>query len=221
MPSTTDRSTRLGRRALIQGAAWSVPVVMIAAPAPAFAASPCTRTSLSWDSRADGSKFTSATVGGVLVTLVLSGATSAADNAEVTSTTTGGMSKVLRFYDLSTDNTTQTIKFTFSKVVRGLSFTLLDIDQSSWDDRVVINSAGYTYARGSAVQGTGSSGSPFQAAQGQDNGVAGTSPNGNVTLTWAGDLTEVSFAYKQGNVTGNQTGPFIGISDLAFTPIAC
>lgn len=221
MPSTTDSSMRVGRRALVRGAAWSVPVVVLAAPAPAFAASPCARTTLSWDTRADGSKFTSATVGGVLVSLVLSGASSAADNAEVTSTVTGGMSKVLRFYDLSVDNTSQTIKFTFSKVVRGLAFTLSDIDKNSWEDIVVINTAGYTYTRGSALQGTGSAGAPFQAANGQNSGVPGSSPNGNVNLTWAGDVTQVSFTYSQGNVNGNATGPFIGVGDLAFTPLGC
>lgn len=46
---TDDAPTTTSRRALIRTAAWTVPVISVAATAPAFAASPAASTTLSWN----------------------------------------------------------------------------------------------------------------------------------------------------------------------------
>ena len=217
---------QVGRRAVARGAAWSIPVVSLAMAAPAMAVSGCKMTTgaLSWDVFGNGTKQTgkalATTLTGVTVTVSVSGDTGAADNGEVTSTTTGGLSKVLRFYDLNNKkNTSQTVTLTFSKPVQNLSFSLLDVDSQSgtplnaYEDLVVINTAGGTAHKHSNVKGSGTAADPYRGKT-TNSPVAGTSADSNVDLSWTGPVSSVSFTYKQdGTVNGT---PFIGISDLTF-----
>lgn len=203
-------------------------MVSLAVAAPAMAASGCKLTTglLSWDSFASGTNQTGkalATSGGtgVTVTVSLSGDTGAANNGNVTSTTTGGLSNVMRFYDLNnTSNTSQTVTLTFSKPIQNLSFSLLDVDsqmgnrgQAAYEDLVVVNTAGWTGTKHSNVKGLGTTLQPYRA-QTTSSPEAGSSPDSNVDLGWTGPLSSVSFTYVQdGSVNGD---PFIGISDIAF-----
>ena len=212
---------------MTRGAAWSIPVVSLAVAAPAMAASGCKMTTgqLSWDVFGNGTDQTGkalATTGGtgVTVTVSVTGATGADNNGEVTSTTTGGLSKVLRFYDLNNvANTQQVVTLTFSKPIQNLSFSLLDVDsakqgnQAAYEDLVIINTAGWTATKHSNVIGSGTAAAPYRAAN-TNSPVLGSSANSNVDLSWTGPISSVSFTYKQdGSVNGN---PFIGISDIAF-----
>lgn len=152
--------TQVSRRTLVRGAAWSVPVVSIAAAAPAFAASPCsTKTADTMDLTAKvGSDGT------------MLGVVSAA-----TGVTRG-------FYNLSTNDpafpvtgwlelenvpraTTETnpsryqdVTFTFSQSVSGLEFTVSDLDtvnngnQEYWD-RVAIVDAASVFTTAPVVSG--------------------------------------------------------------------
>lgn len=216
----------VGRRAVARGAAWSVPVVALAVAAPAVAASTnCTMGTLSWDSFRDGATGLgtfATTVPGLTVTLTSTGATGAANNAKVTSTQTGGLSKVLRFYDVeNVANTSQTVTVTFNKQVRNLSFSFLDVDSAVqnhndklYEDLVWITTpsswAGTLHAN---VQGSGTAAKPYRAIN-TNSPEPGTSADSNVDLTFVGPLTTVTFVYGQdGSVDG---GPFIGISDLIF-----
>jgi hypothetical protein len=216
----------VGRRAVARGAAWSVPVVALAVAAPAVAASTnCTMGTLNWDNFRDGASGLgtfATTVPGLTVTLTSTGGTGAANNAQVTSTQTGGLSKVLRFYDLeNVANTSQTVTITFNKQVRNLSFSFLDVDsamgnhnQRSYEDLVWITTpsswSGTTHRN---VQGSGTAAKPYRAVN-LDSPVDGTSADSNVDLTFVGPLSTVTFVYGQdGSVDG---GPFIGISDLVF-----
>jgi hypothetical protein len=218
---------QVGRRAVTRGAAWSIPVVSLAVAAPAMAASGCKMTTgtLSWDVYPAGSKQTGvalATAGGtgVTVTVTVSGDTGAAGNGLVTSESTGGLSQVMRFYDLNNKlDTSQTVTLTFSQPVQNLSFSLLDIDshgdneRTAYADLVVINTAGATSVKHENVKGSGTAASPFRAAN-NDSPVLDSSANGNVDLSWTGPVSSVSFTYAQnGKVDGS---PFIGISDLSW-----
>lgn len=212
---------------MTRGAAWSIPVVSLAVAAPAMAASGCKMTTgqLNWDVFASGSNQTGkalATTGGtgVTVTVSMAGATGADNNGEVTSTTTGGLSKVLRFYDLNNSpNTQQVVTLTFSKPIQNLSFSLLDVDsarsrnQAAYEDLVIINTPGWTATKHSNVIGSGTAAAPYRAVN-LNSPVDGSSSASNVDLSWTGPISSVSFIYKQdGSVNGN---PFIGISDIAF-----
>ncbi len=217
---------QVGRRAVARGAAWSIPVVSLAMAAPAMAVSGCKPTTgaLSWDVYGNGTKQTgkalATTLTGVTVTVTVSGDTGAANNGEVTSTVTGGLTKVLRFYDLNNKkDTSQTVTLTFSKPVQNLSFSLLDVDsqsgilQNAYEDLVIINTAGGSAHRHSNVKGSGTVADPYRGKN-TNSPVAGSSADSNVDLSWTGPISSVSFTYKQdGSVNGN---PFIGISDLTF-----
>lgn len=217
---------QVGRRAVTRGAAWSIPVVSLAVAAPAMAASGCNMTTgqLSWDVFADDSNQTGkalATTGGtgVTVTISLSGDTNADHNGEVSSAATGGMSKVLRLYDVNHKaNTQQVVTLTFSKPVQNISFSLLDIDSNggAYGDQVIIGTAGWTATKHSNVKGSGTAADPYRGKT-TNSPVDGSSSSSNVDLTWPGKLTSVSFKYAQdGKVDG---GPFIGISDISFQTI--
>jgi hypothetical protein len=218
---------QVGRRAVTRGAAWSIPVVSLAVAAPAMAASGCKMTTgqLSWDVFNDNSNQTGhalATTGGtgVTVTVSLSGDTGASHNGQVTSTRTGGLSKVLRFYDLNNSaNTQQVVTLTFSKPIQNLAFSLLDVDsqkmgnQAAYEDLVIINTPGWTATKHSNVIGSGTAAAPYRAKN-ANSPVDGTTADSNVDLSWTGPISSVSFTYKQdGSVNGD---PFIGISDIAF-----
>jgi hypothetical protein len=216
----------VGRRAVARGAAWSVPVVALAMAAPASAATStsCTTGVLSWNGFSSGSnqtgKLLATTVPNLTVMVGISGDTGADNNGQVTSTTTGGLSKVLRFYDLNNkSNTSQTVTLTFSKPVRNLQFSLLDVDSAlskrstAYEDLVIINTAGWTGTKHSNVTGSGTAAAPYRAVN-TNSPVDGSSNASNVDLSWAGPLSSISFTYKQdGSVDGD---PFIGISDLSF-----
>jgi hypothetical protein len=216
----------VGRRAVARGAAWSVPVVALAVAAPASAATSttCVTGVLSWDNFASGSvqtgKVLATTVPNLTLMVTTSGDNGADNNGQVTSTTTGGLSKVMRFYDLNNkSNTSQTITLTFSKAVRNVQFSLLDVDsassrrETSYEDLVIINTAGWTGTKHSNVTGSGTTSAPYRAVN-TDSPVDGSSNASNVDLAWAGPISSISFTYKQdGSVDGD---PFIGISDIAF-----
>jgi hypothetical protein len=233
----TPARKQVGRRALTRGAAWSVPVVTLAMAAPANAAtSGCTLTTgqLVWSGFSNKSnqlnKFLATTVAGVTVKVTTAGGTGADDNGIATTDTVGGSKSLLLFHDENNvNNTAQTITITFSKAVRTLSFSLLDIDSSQstdrhgtktndWEDQVVVTGpSGFVATKGSTVVGSGATGDPFKAKT-MNTPVTDDSSTGNVALSWAhatDDMTSVTLVYSQ---NGTQHGsPKMGISDITFS----
>jgi hypothetical protein len=215
------------RRAVVRAGVWTIPVVAATAAAPAFAASPCATDTAVWSSGwTNGAgkivSGTSRVVGHATVTMSYSGDVSAANNATVyTAGQTGGVSNALRFWDQNNKaNTAQTVTIQFDKTVTNVSLTLLDVDSAtnSFYDQVAVTPAGFTAVKGSQVIGTGTAADPFNGST-TNTAVAGTSTNGNVQLTWAAGLTQITFTYSQG---GTATGsPFIGISNMAFQAQDC
>ena len=175
-----------------------------------MAASGCKMTTgqLSWDVFNDNSNQTGhalATTGGtgVTITVSLSGDTGASRNGQVTSTRTGGLSKVLRFYDLNNSaNTQQVVTLTFSKPIQNLAFSLLDVDsqktgnQAAYEDLVIINTPGWTAPKHSNVIGSGTAAAPYRAKN-ANSPVDGTTADSNVDLSSTGPVSSVSFTYKQ------------------------
>ncbi|WP_210649280.1 hypothetical protein [Nocardioides sp. SYSU D00065] len=229
--TTPLAGVRTSRRSLVRGAAWTVPVVAVATTAPAFAASPCASTTIVWSAvGSSGSTFVSTTSGGVVVTLTVSGQTTALNNRTISNVQTGGQSSNLRFYSTSANNSAQTATFTFTRNgqpvdVINLRFSFLDIDSggANWDDRVTVNTPGfaYTIANQTYVTGNGGTGSNAFRANGYNTSAAtpGNTSNGNVAVSWAGPISSMSFTYAQdGSASGS---PFIGISNMSFQPVIC
>ncbi|MBS2936462.1 hypothetical protein KDN32_01750 [Nocardioides sp. J2M5] len=224
-----DEVISTSRRTLVRGAAWSVPVIAATTAAPAFAASPCPAVTLSWASLGNGTTFSSTTVGGVLVTLTVSGQTGAANNRTVSTTQTGGQTSNLRFYSTNALNSSQTATISFTRdgqpvSVLNLAFSFLDIDSggTAWNDNVSVATGGFAYviANTTYVRGAGTTANAFRA-NGNDtsSSTQGTSTNGNVAVSWSSAVSSVSFTYAQSlAATGS---PFIGISNLSFQPVIC
>jgi hypothetical protein len=219
-------SPMISRRAVARGAAWSVPVVALAVAAPASASASHTPTCvtglLDWDSFKNGStqtglNLTPGGTTGVTLRVTTSGDTGAAGNGQVTKTETGGKSSVLRFYDVNNKkNTSQTVTITFSKTVRNVQFSLLDVDSSTgnYEDLVqIVSPTTYTGTVHSNVTGAGTKAKPYRAKN-TNSPIDGSSANSNVDLSFVGPLTSISFIYGQDGTVGGD--PFIGISDISF-----
>ena len=196
------------RRSVVRGAAWSVPVVAVAATAPAFAASPCTnRTALlpvSWSSSYSTTQQTGSIAGSPVVNVtagytstLLGGGALNAQNLTPTSVaaTRDSISLVNNSpttLSLNAEGNFQTVTFTFARDVYGLTFSIDDIDRvaGSYHDHVFLSGAPETptVTLGSAVTGAGTSGSPWRTtASSGDNAtsqtVTVTYPNGMVPMT--------------------------------------
>lgn len=224
-----DEVISTSRRSLVRGAAWSVPVIAATTAAPAFAASPCPAVTLAWASLGNGTTFSSTTVGGVVVTLAVTGQTGAANNRTVSTTATGGQTSNLRFYSTNANGSAQTATIGFTRngqavSVLNLAFSFLDIDSGgdAWNDNVSVGTGGFAYviANPTYVRGAGTVASPFRA---NGNNTSGSSPgtltNGNVAVSWSSAVSSVSFTYSQSLAASG--APFIGISNLSFQPVIC
>lgn len=218
-PTVSRAPLRPTRRTLMRSAAWTVPVLATVAAAPSFAASPCATQTIDFTNYTTGTAYTTGatfTAGVVTATLNLSGTTTATNNGTIFATTAS--TKELRFYDANTPSTTQTIKFTFSQAVTNLAIQIVDIDQSTnYDDKLIINTTGWTATLGGSVSGNGTNGKPYESSTGTS--VPDGSGLADILLKYA-SATEFSITYKQG--TGTTTGnPHIGIRSMSFTPSAC
>lgn len=224
MTQGTERrdAVRTSRRTVVRGAAWSVPVVSLAATAPAYAASCGTAEILRWSNYTDGTVFSTAQFGTTTITISQSGDLGP-DSGKVIHQPEGGFNPTLRFYPANlVSGSSVRVTVAFDRPVSNLSFGILDIDNGgygsnsfAWRDRVVVETTPTSASLGSRVQGGGTASSPY--SNNQDGALANTSPNGNATLTWAGPISTVSFRYYQ---VGTPTGtPHTGLSNISFTTI--
>jgi hypothetical protein len=156
-----DRGMSTTRRTLVRGAAWSVPVVAVAATAPAFAASPCDAITLPSFALSGGTTGTasngtrtwtkSLTTGTSTLTLSATssytGSMAMASNqspyahfgtaADAGNTNTVGLQM---FQERGTANVTTpsdhagTYTYTFTRPVTNLTFTLSDIDRYQYQE---------------------------------------------------------------------------------------
>lgn len=165
----TNTLARPTRRTLVRGAAWSVPVVSLAAAAPAFAAS-CVKVydfRLDWNGPSTSYSKNAATNVGTAVVTGPGG--SSPLNVTFTSTTSGSLSRASDNLEISSETNIgnlgagerglnishstgitagranrQIVAIAFSRAVTGLSFTMTDIDSNSgngnnWWDRVELD----------------------------------------------------------------------------------
>lgn len=195
------------RRTVVRGAAWSVPVVAVAATAPVFAASPCAnRTALlpvSWSQSYSTTRQTGS-IGGTPVVNVTAGYTSTllgggalnAQNLTPTSVraTRDSISLVNNSpttTSLNAEGNFQTVTFSFTQDVYGLTFSIDDIDRaSSYHDHVFLAGAPETptVTQGSAVTGGGTSSNPWRTT-----GASGdNATNQTVTVTYPNGLVPIT-----------------------------
>lgn len=196
------------RRSVVRGAAWSMPVIAVAANAPAFAASPCqNKTQLlpvTWASTATLTSRSGTAANGTTVNV-----TAAYTRSGLTpgSLGTGNLGVQQSGASFSIVNNTpallagdasanfQTVTLTFSVPVFGLTFSIDDIDRGTgyWD-WVSLNTTPAelptpTYSAGTTITGAGtdSNGWRTTVTSGGDNLATQT-----VTATYANGLIGVS-----------------------------
>ena len=123
--------------------------------------------------------------------------------------------------DTLTQGDKVTVTITFTQPVTNLSFRIHDIDAEKdhdghiqWIDHVVVNTAGFTYARGTDVTGTGTTADPFHNTKFVDQDI--DSGKNHVDLTWVGPVQVISFTYKAG-ADGKSDNQHIGIGNLSFS----
>ena len=143
------------RRTLVRGAAWTVPVIAVAAAAPAFAASPCDVQNyrLDWGNTTGQTVYGKNSTTNVGTAVVKGSAGGGALMVTFTSTTTGSVSRAVDNLTVSNDTNIgnlgtgaqglnvahndgitagranrQMIDIQFDRAVTGLSFSITDID---------------------------------------------------------------------------------------------
>lgn len=221
----------ISRRTVARGAAWSAPLAMVAVGAPAFATStpPC-QVQTNFDNLEVGTKPTTLTFlpSTITASIAYSSSGNGGDN------TPGGTSEVaqtnttpawnyieVEMLDTLSQGDRVTVTITFSQAVTNLAFRIHDIDAEKsrggdiqWVDHVVVNTTGFTYARGTDVTGTGTTDDPFRNTKFEDQAI--DSGKNHVDVTWAGSVQVISFTYKAG-ADGTSSNQHIGIGNLSFT----
>ncbi|MEI2776298.1 MAG: hypothetical protein V9G19_10085 [Tetrasphaera sp.] len=220
---------QVSRRGLARGAAWTVPVVAVAAAAPVRAASQLRCGVLDWDSFAAGVVPTAplaTTVPGVTATPVVSyssGTAPGSNSGKVMAGPTGGVSG--NYYRIGIDNVKPndivTVTFTFSQPVTDLNFTMTDIDthhvegqNKGWQNMVYVSPAPTTSSPAGNILGAGTATSPWHANAPYD--AADTDGSDNVSVVYAGPITTVSITLTNGGSAWGHGNAAIGITDLSF-----
>lgn len=220
----------LKRRTMIKAAAWAAPALMIAAPAPAFAAASVCSPSTNLQGLKVGSSPSSipfydvnGTATGVTASLSYTSSGQGGDNTpgntgKVAQTTSTPSWKYIELQMVSNLNKGDYVEITltFNQPVTGLSFIVHDIDKVSgqWVDEVIINSpSGYTHSGGSAITGTGTSGNPFTSNVWGDLPIA--TGQGSVRVTYADPVQTVKIRYRAG-ANGNASSQHVGLGDLSY-----
>ena len=215
----------VSRRTLVKAAAWTVPVIAVAVPAPAYAASesPCTPTT-SFDNLKPGSSPSSITFLPSLLTATLTyssqgqgGDNTPGGTGQVAVTNTNPSWNYIELEMVSKLNKGDYVQLTISlsEPVTGLSFVLHDIDKESgaWEDTVHAMTGGFTPQLGGNLQGAGTEANPFRPITNGDTPI--DSGLGDVRLTWPGEVSAVQIRYIAG-IKGDSQNQHIGLGDLSY-----
>ena len=218
------------RRLAVGGAiVWSAPMIS----STAFAAGPtsCVNQSFDWNTLGTpGTTFTSATVGGITMTLdpstFFGGTTGINNNRKIIASPIGGIAtQGVQFEQTPVNAGGQNISFSFSAAVYNVSFTITDIDtlNNSWSDRIIVTSpTNFTYSvpSGSTIIGAGTATGntnttgPFRNSNNNLN-YNNNQNGGNVTLTFPGPLTSFKLQFTCSTIAGG-SNQLIKISPIAF-----
>ncbi len=232
------------RRAVVRGAAWSVPVVSLAAAAPAFAASPCSDTysyRMDWGtstytkdsvSSATAVAPTTTVTDGAPVTISIAssfaGGTDRRGPENLTvpaATNIGNLGAAERGLFLfhsttaATRDSRQTVVFTFDRTISALAFTFVDVDSATngWLDNVELSGTRTGSYNAANLTGSGTQAAPWRPV-GTNTPYATTANSGNVSVSYSGSLTSITIDYYS-TVAGSTQGLYL--SDFTFTAKGC
>lgn len=226
----TYRMNSVSRRAVAKGAVWATPTIMVGSPAPAVAAS-CTPAILDWDTQPVGVSSASISIGATAPVTVThsvaygAGVTPGTNSDQVQA---GPMSGVPgNWWRLGMGSSSAPIQsgwaasvtWRFSKPVKNLAFTILDIDYVAnggvgWSDRVWLSDSFVITGQGANVSGVGTQANPWNSTV---NTNAGANDAGNrVSVRYAGPISTFVVSYQAGDRAAGASNMHIGLSDLSF-----
>lgn len=224
--TTTLTAVRPSRRTVTRAAAWTVPVIAVAATAPAYAAS-CAPvrassgniTGYSRVSAVEWNATFDVDAGGPLPGNVMTvkatydsgmsvrndGPNGVNDNFTIAASVGGlGMSGLVMAQRPTVDTPAAPLAalghyaFTFTKAVSNLTFTLTDIDSATGDfwDSVWLTPGFTVSGKASGLQGAGTSASPFKQTSGNTPVDNTNGGAGNVTITYPGPINGFTINYS-------------------------
>jgi hypothetical protein len=230
MPAAKGNVSRtITRRTVTRGVAWSAPLAAISVAAPAYASSiPCQVTTV-LDNLTPGQPVGVLTFlpSTVTATIAFASTGNGGDNTPggtgqvaATSTTPSWNYIEVEMLETLSQGDFVDVTITLSAPVTNLGFRIHDIDktgstqQYGWNDEVFVQTAGFTFVRGTNVIGTGTDGDAFRnnvfGDQAIDSGL------NHVDLKWAGSVPQVKFRYRARN-SGNSGNQHIGIGNISFS----
>lgn len=240
-----DGHGRLSRRALVQGAAWAVPAISIAAAAPAFAGSqPCSFSTLNWVSRVDeqnattslsGAKAVAAPNGGTLLNTGYSNMFP--EKLTIAALPEFSGSNWLRLASGGPNSAGETVTVTFPTNVYCVTLYVQDIDtqfvsaSSKYRDDVTVTGFTASVAAPSSTY-TSVSSSQATSINTAASGSATTwswdytsSVNGLAKFTAAGPLNTISLVYKNTSTGGgsgvNDNDMQVWVSPIKYSTADC
>lgn len=218
------------RRSVVRGAAWSMPVIAVAATAPAHAASPCMNKSalkaISWSSSWTTTSQVGTAPDGTRVT-VSAGYTStllgpgSLNTQNLTPSNVTATRDAINFVNnsptslsLNPSGNFQTVNFSFDRDVYGVTFVIEDIDRSAGNyyDQVYVTGApeAPAFTPGSLVLGSGTSGDPWRTTT--TSGAGDYLATQSVTVTYPTGMTPMrSFSL----VFYSTLGPLSSVQHIA------
>jgi len=224
--ATTLSAGRPTRRTVTRSAAWSIPVIAVAATAPAYAAScasvRATSASITtynrvsafeWNATFDvdgagplpGNVMTAKATYDSGMSVRNDGPNGTNDNFTIAGAVGGlGTSGLVMAQRPTVDTPAAPLSalghyaFSFSKPVTNLSFTLTDIDSTSGDfwDSVWLTSGFTVSGKASGLQGAGTSTSPFRQTGSNTPVDNANGGAGNVTITYPGPISGFTINYS-------------------------
>lgn len=232
-PPHTPPNEQLTRRKLTKTVTWATPTVVASFAAPAYASSPCTNRSLVWaDSLVNAAAPSPVVVGPtsdpVNVSHTVSPASGTTLGPQANFIQAGPQSNVAgNWWRLSMGSRSVasqsgwsvSSRWTFSRPVSNLKFSILDIDYltgaGGWSDGVSLTSpSSYSQVKGSMIDGTGAPGSEWYA---RDSFNGGASDAGyRVDITFPGPVSEFTIRYISGNRSSGTANMHIGLSGMTF-----
>jgi hypothetical protein len=239
-PATRD-SYVPSRRTVLRAAAWTAPAVSVAVAVPAYAAcSPASTKpssyALSWGSgvytRASAASGTAvvpgAAVGAQPVSVVVTSSVSSSRvnrNAQNLLASSQGLELHHASPIVAGRDHRQTVTFTFSRSVSGLTFSIKDVDssQGGWWDRVELTGARkFEVAprgrRNTHILGSGVQGAPWYYYDSDTVLPNSGDSRGTVTVTYTEPVSSISLVYWTSVGGSNQR---IWLSDFSFTASSC
>lgn len=224
-PAGSNTGGASTRRSVLRAAAWTTPVIALAAAAPAYAASPgqCTVMTnynlLKKRKKQTKVPFTDSDVT-MSITLTPGNGWSASDeNLTIQQGPQGGIYKDwLKLENVSSSKGANVlVTFTFSKAVSKLKFSLFDLDsiENGYIDAVIWNTEPTSSSIGSGLKGNGTSRTPWQKSSYGE--IDSSQQVGNVDLAFDGPITTVQFTYfNNSEKTSKFNNQLIGISNIQF-----